>query len=425
MKVRIPFVAVALLLLLPHVKAQISIERVSVSSGGQQSEWPARPASFALGGRVAVFTSADFTLAPGYSTPFEFSFPFTRDLWAGVTDWVSLPISTNYAWNAAGASEADIVYFLSLETHLPGGEPGTAVGKLYRRPATGGEVSLVKNALTLPCAGVRDYDPAPSADGRFIVLAGPVCFFRQGTTESQKNTWLLDVETNSTTLLSRSLSGQPLGSAGGYAISSDGRWTAFWSWTQVEGLGHPGNNPKLYVYDRLNDTIAWINIADDARHFGQAATGEPRTSISDDGRFISFVSRSDLIVPGDSNSLTDAFLHDRETGANTLISLTLDGQQVRSGPTYSVAMSGDARLFVYILNQQLLLWDRVNGTRQLVVPRPRFAAHLSQDGRYVLTSLEDVDIDGSGNGVTDVVRIHIENLWRRVFADSFEEQIAP
>lgn len=59
--------------------------------------------------------------------------------------------------------------------------------------------------------------------------------------------------------------------------------------------------------------------------------GSGAPSISDNGRFVAFDSRSPFLVPGDVNRASDVFLYDRKTARLRLVSATSDGVQADGG----------------------------------------------------------------------------------------------
>src|SRR5205823_1473520 len=61
------------------------------------------------------------------------------------------------------------------------------------------------------------------------------------------------------------------------------------------------------------------------------------TSISADGRYVVFTSEAGNLVPGDSNEATDVFLHDRQTGETTRVSIA-------SSNTQAIGFSGDGEI---------------------------------------------------------------------------------
>ena len=56
-------------------------------------------------------------------------------------------------------------------------------------------------------------------------------------------------------------------------------------------------------------------------------------AISPDGRFVSFGSRADNLVQGDSNGVYDVFVHDSETGQTRRVSIASDGTEA-NGPRW-------------------------------------------------------------------------------------------
>ncbi|MBE9524485.1 MAG: amidase domain-containing protein, partial [Chloroflexi bacterium] len=69
-------------------------------------------------------------------------------------------------------------------------------------------------------------------------------------------------------------------------------------------------------------------------------------SISNNGRFVAFISDSDNLVPNDYNQSADAFLHDRLTNTTKLLSLSSTGDQA-NGSTLNAYISGNGRYVVF------------------------------------------------------------------------------
>src|SRR2546422_9867640 len=53
-------------------------------------------------------------------------------------------------------------------------------------------------------------------------------------------------------------------------------------------------------------------------------------AVSADGRFVAFVSFSDNLVPGDTNGVPDIFVPDRRTGTTERVSVSSTGAQAHS-----------------------------------------------------------------------------------------------
>ncbi len=67
-----------------------------------------------------------------------------------------------------------------------------------------------------------------------------------------------------------------------------------------------------------------------------------RSSISGDGRFVSFYSPASNLVPGDTNFSVDVFVHDRRSGTTTRVSVDSSGTQGNDS-SYLSSISGNGR----------------------------------------------------------------------------------
>ncbi len=89
----------------------------------------------------------------------------------------------------------------------------------------------------------------------------------------------------------------------------------------------PGDtNGKLdvFVYDRTLAQMERVSVGTDGAE-GNDDSSEP--AISADGRYVTFRSAATNLVADDSNGNDDIFLHDRNTGISTRISVTASGLQ--------------------------------------------------------------------------------------------------
>jgi cysteine-rich repeat protein len=159
------------------------------------------------------------------------------------------------------------------------------------------------------------------------------------------------------------------------------------------------------------------------------------TAMSTDGRFIAFSSDFTNLVPGDTNDAIDAFVHDRETGVTTRVSVGPGGVQGDSG-TFLGSMSSDGRYLGLTSGASNLvagdtnmkhdgfLVDRTTGTTRRVSVASdgtqgndnSYFAGVSDDGRYVaFESLSTNLIPGDTNGVRDIfVRDVVAGTTERV-----------
>ncbi|MCZ7528205.1 MAG: hypothetical protein M5U14_18640 [Acidimicrobiia bacterium] len=232
---------------------------------------------------------------------------------------------------------------------------------------------------------VADPDPAISADGRYVAFEstgtdlGPV-----PAGDGRTKVWVRDVVAGTTRIVSADSTGAcctsgsfldlfPAGSTNP-AISADGRYVAFQSGDQFDGLGV---NSTIDVFRKDTQTGAIVLVADDAANPSVSADGRfvayesggqvevrdmvggtvetvsvssagtpgnyPSTnpSISADGSVVAFRSIANNLVAGDTNQEWDVFVRVRNAGTTVRASVTVAGQEpTRSAGAPSLSGSG-------------------------------------------------------------------------------------
>ena len=104
-------------------------------------------------------------------------------------------------------------------------------------------------------------------------------------------------------------------------ISADGRYVTF------EGTSLDDGVLDVYVNDTLTGSTTRVSVASDGTPGNRDSANE---SISPDGRYIAFYSSASNLVPDDTNSALDVFVHDMLTGSMTRVSLASDGSEGNS-----------------------------------------------------------------------------------------------
>lgn len=111
------------------------------------------------------------------------------------------------------------------------------------------------------------------------------------------------------------------------SISADGRYVVFYS--QANNLAEEDkliDDTDVFVRDRLTKTTSLASVS---------ASGQPGNStsfaglraMSEDGRYVAFLSYASNLVPGDTNKLEDIFVRDLVTPTTFRVSVSSAGQQ--------------------------------------------------------------------------------------------------
>ncbi|NND98774.1 MAG: hypothetical protein HKN47_15750, partial [Pirellulaceae bacterium] len=147
------------------------------------------------------------------------------------------------------------------------------------------------------------------------------------------------------------------------AISADGRYVAFASGASNLVPGDTNDRDDIFFLDRQTGVLERISVANDGTE-GNSSSDE--TSISADGRFISFVSDASNLVPGDTNDDTDVFVFDRQTRTVQRVSVNDSGVEADNDSDESI-MSADGRFVAFHSSATNLVPGDTNGTDDVFV----------------------------------------------------------
>lgn len=158
---------------------------------------------------------------------------------------------------------------------------------------------------------------------------------------------------------------------------------------------------------RVSATVPYITERVNLTSSGGQSVGEAlEPNISQDGRFVSFMTSSSDIVANDTNNKTDIFVRDRKLGTTVRANLTSAGGEL-SWVVSGYKMSANGRFIIFSSSgsgivpgdtngkQDMFLRDLKNNTTEMVslastgaLPNDstRDVADISADGRYVVFS---------------------------------------
>ncbi|MBU4457101.1 MAG: hypothetical protein KKA65_06395, partial [Nanoarchaeota archaeon] len=175
-------------------------------------------------------------------------------------------------------------------------------------------------------------------------------------------------------------------SSWGVSISADGRYVAFKSNASNLVSGDTNDANDVFVHDRQSGQTTRVSVASDGAQ-GNYHSGSP--SISADGRYVAFESYSNNLVSGDTNDAIDVFVHDRQSGQTRRVSLASDGAQgnYHSG---SPSISADGRYVAFGSYSNNLVSGDTNDANDVFV-------HDRQSGQTRRVSLASDGTQGSGD----------------------------
>ncbi|HVM97377.1 MAG TPA: hypothetical protein VMT89_13365 [Candidatus Acidoferrales bacterium] len=134
------------------------------------------------------------------------------------------------------------------------------------------------------------------------------------------------------------------GTIGPFAISSDGRYVAFYSYALNLVAGDTNGRSNVFVRDRQTNTTTLVSVGSSGT-LGNGDSVNP--AISADGRYVVFYSNASNLVADDTNASSDVFVRDLQTNTTTRVSVDSSGVQGNSA-SYGPAISADGRYVVFV-----------------------------------------------------------------------------
>ena len=284
------------------------------------------------------------------------------------------------------------------------------------------------------------YSAAISADGRFVAFASDAPNLVADDANGATDIFVHDRSAATTTRVSVATSGaEANGSSFNPAISADGRFVAFASDASNLVAGDTNAASDIFVVDRQTNTTTRVSVA--AGDI-QANGGSYAAAISADGRFVAFDSDAWNLVPGDTNGSSDVFVRDRQAGTTTRASVSSAGTQ-GFGNSYSPSISADGQLVAFNsaapdlvsndtnLTWDVFVWNRSSGNTTRVSVSDAggqgndasWARSISADGRFVGFSSQATNliVGGDPNSTWDVFLRDLQGrTTRRVSVSSFD-----
>ena len=243
----------------------------------------------------------------------------------------------------------------------------------------------------------RSYSPSISGDGRFVAFDSLAANLVPGDTNGYHDIFVHDRQTGQTTRVSVASDGTP-GSQWSYSpsISADGRFVTFHSGASDLVAADTNGYTDVFVHDRQTGQTTRASVASGGTQ-GNDRSYAP--SISGDGRFVAFDSLARNLVPGDTNSQPDVFVHDRQTGQTTRVSVASDGTQGDDRSFYP-SISADGRLLAFGSWATNLVAADTNGYSDVFV-RDR------QTGQTTRVSVPSDGAQGNDSSDSTLSLIHI------------------
>lgn len=346
-----------------------TIERVSVSSEGRETDGPSQYPSLSADGRFVAFWSAA-SLAPPLGPAYSHTGAFVHDRLTGTTirasvDSAGAPVlgyvpgisgdgrfvafwtgraldserfaiglrdlvagettivRTDSAWLYQAPSAGPVLShdgrhlaFVSSSPNLVGGDTNNAEDVFVYDHTTGAteRVSVSSSGMG---SKHHTFSPSISADGRYVAFVGAGDLV-EGGSYADAGIFVRDRLAQTTNLVSHDANGESVAIALSPSISADGTHIAFaahWAdelhptWLVLGRVAGLYQNLPLQIYVR--DLVAGrTRLASQSTGGQRGNDNSDAPRLSGDGHLVAFSSWATNLVPSDSNGVPDVFLHD-------------------------------------------------------------------------------------------------------------------
>jgi Tol biopolymer transport system component len=293
--------------------------------------------------------------------------------------------------------------------------------------------------------GGASFSASVSADGRYVAFESQATNLVAGDTNNSWDVFVRDRQLGTTERVSVTSAETQVMDGGSFApsISADGRYVAFWSDTATLVAGDTNVLVDVFVRDRTAGTTERVSLTTAEAQVLDGDSFNP--AISADGRYVAFESYSETLVTGDSNGFVDIFVRDRTLGTTERVSVNSAEVQGTNGDSLNASISSDGRYVAFASdavglvtgdsnnNTDVFVRDRTAGTTERVSIDSAegqadngvsLSPAINGDGRYVAFESYSTDlVAGDGNGFGDIfVRDRTAGTTERVSLDSAESE---
>ena len=346
-----------------HDRVTGAIERVSIGANGAQANansFLASSSSISADGRFVVFTSLATNLVSGVASGNKEI--YVRDRQNATTSIVSVDTtgSPSNAFTDSPSISADgrHVAFQSGATDLVANDTN-GVDDVFVRDVQAGITERVSLASSGAQGNLGSYNPSISADGRHVAFTSYASSLVVGDTNAHSDVFVRDRQSGLTRLVSIDSNGvQGNGNSSGPSISGDGDSVAFQSFASNLVPSDTNGISDVFIHEVGSATT----VRASSSLGGTSADGSSLfPSLPGNGRFVAFESHASNLVAGDTNGAGDVFVHDRQTGSTTRVSVSTQGLQANS-VCGSASLSADGRFVVFYGFASNLVPNDTNGS---------------------------------------------------------------
>ena len=336
---------------------------VTVSTNGGFPDGPSFAPTVTSDGRYVSFCSWASNLVAGDTN--NQGDVFRRDMQTGTTVRVNVPYNgiwdsydKTYCLTHAMSDDGRYVVFTTASSHMVPGDDNNS-DDVFMRDLVTNTTYQVSVALGGGPGNESSIEPRIARDGRYVTWMSIASNLVAGTTTEGIRSYVRDMNpAGPVTSL--------VGDGGLPYISATGRYVAYSS------LNMAGESIQTYRLDRQTGQRVLCSVAPNGTTPGNRDS--MAVSVSDDGRYVCFVSKARNIVAGDTNDEADVFVRDLGVvpAVTTRVSVANDGLQGNRA-SGNADMSADGRYVAFSSASEDLVSLDINEAWDVFLRGPMFA----------------------------------------------------
>lgn len=265
--------------------------------------------------------------------------------------------------NAKVSTDGKFVVFESAASNLVAGDTNQMIDVFLVEVATG-VVTLVSKNTAGEMGNGNSSEPAISSDGGVVVFKSFASNLVENDSNGTTDIFLRYTRTGETIRVSLATSGQESNNQSGRpSVSGDGSRVVFESIASnlVEGDSNTVSDVFLHQVSTGATTRVSVNSRGASGDFNQVDLSSSNPVISLDGKSVAFESYAANLVEGDTNEQSDVFVFEVGSGHVSRVSLSSDSKQGGSG-SHSPSISGNGELVTFVSDASNLVAGDTNGS---------------------------------------------------------------
>ncbi len=318
---------------------------LNLGTGGTQPSGRTFDAKITPDARYISFTSLATNLVTPDTNADADVFLYDQNL--GTVEMISISTggvqSNDGSYQSSVSDDGRFVVFSSNASNLAVGGP-TGVYQIYLRDRMNSEtVRISESALGLVADGGCT-TPRISGDGTTVVFESDATNLVSGDTNGVGDIFVYHIPTDTMECVSLAVGGvasnaqsfQPF-------INGDGQLVGFSSEASDLVIGDTNGAVDVFLRDRTSGDLEVVNVTSLGAMVASGQSGD----ISDDGQFVVYSSTASNLVLGDTNGVRDVFVRDRSSGGVLRVSSTTAGVQ-GNGASSDPNVSPDGRKIGFV-----------------------------------------------------------------------------